>query len=127
KAFAGRTGEPLDLGATRQVMMADSVMMKALGIPLRLARDASSMPWRGPLSRPDHAANLVSRHAKRAITYLSIARAADRHALQAYARAKAELQDRLALMARGFSLRDDPAEMLALVKRSGGAMPVVAV
>ena len=81
--FAGRTGEPLDLGATRQVMMADSVMMKALGIPLRLARDVSSMPWRGPLSRPDHAANLVSRHAKRAITYLSIARAADRHALQA--------------------------------------------
>ncbi|WP_241338844.1 LWXIA domain-containing protein [Burkholderia cenocepacia] len=127
KAFAGRTGEPLDLGATRQVMMADSVMMKALGIPLRLARDASSMPWRGPLSRPDHAANLVSRHAKRAITYLSIARAADRHALQAYARAKAELQDRLALMARGFTLRDDPAEMLALVKRYGGAMPVVSV
>ncbi|AQQ23344.1 LWXIA domain-containing protein [Burkholderia cenocepacia] len=127
KAFAGRTGEPLDLGATRQVMMADSVMMKALGIPLRLARDVSSMPWRGPLSRPDHAANLVSRHAKRAITYLSIARAADRHALQAYARAKAELQDRLALMARGFTLRDDPAEMLALVKRYGGAMPVVSV
>ncbi|WP_175820743.1 LWXIA domain-containing protein [Burkholderia sp. BCC0419] len=127
KAFAGRTGEPLDLGTTRQVMMADSVMMKALGIPLRLARDASSMPWRGPLSRPDHAANVVSRHAKRAITYLSIARAADRHALQAYGRAKAEIQDRLALMARGFTLRDDPAEMLALVKRYGGAMPVVSV
>ncbi|KVL35610.1 LWXIA domain-containing protein [Burkholderia sp. MSMB1835] len=127
KAFAGRTGKPLDLGTTRQVMMADSVMMKALGIPLRLARDASSMPWRGPLSRPDHAANVVSRHAKRAITYLSIARAADRHALQAYARAKPEIQDRLALMARGFTLRDDPAEMLALVKRYGGAMPVVSV
>ncbi|WP_174994617.1 LWXIA domain-containing protein [Burkholderia arboris] len=127
KAFAGRTGEPLDLGTTRQVMMADSVMMKALGIPLRLARDASSMPWRGPLSRPDHAANVLSRHAKSAITYLSVARAADRRALQAYARAKVEIQDRIALMARGFTLRDNPDEMLALVKRYGGAMPVVSV
>ncbi|MCA3878837.1 MAG: LWXIA domain-containing protein, partial [Burkholderia sp.] len=127
KAFAGRTGKPLDLGTTRQVMMADSVMMKALGIPLRLARDASSMPWRGPLSRPDHAANVLSRHAKSAITYLSVARAADRRALQAYARAKVEIQDRIALMARGFTLRDDPDEMLALVKRYGGAMPVVSV
>ncbi|MPV70452.1 LWXIA domain-containing protein [Burkholderia sp. BE17] len=127
KAFAGRSGKPLDLGTKRQVMMADSVMMKALGIPLRLARDVSSMPWHGPLSRPDHAANVLSRHAKGAITYLSIARAADRHALQAYARAKAEIQDRIALMARGFTLRDNPDEMLALVKRYGGAMPVVSV
>ncbi|KML63534.1 peptidoglycan-binding protein [Burkholderia cepacia] len=127
KAFAGRSGKPLDLGANRQVMMADSVMMKALGLPLRLARDVSSMPWHGPLSRPDHAANVLSRHAKGAMTYLSIARAADRHALQAYARAKAEIQDRIALMARGFTLRDNPDEMLALVKRYGGAMPVVSV
>ncbi|WP_241295537.1 LWXIA domain-containing protein [Burkholderia stabilis] len=127
KAFAGRRGEPLDLGAKRQVVMADSVMMKALGIPLWLARDVSSMPWHGPLSRPDHARNVLSRHAKSAITYLSPARAADRRMLQAYARAKVEIQDRIALMARGFTLRDNPDEMLALVKRYGGAMPVVSI
>ncbi|WP_175903778.1 LWXIA domain-containing protein [Burkholderia seminalis] len=131
KAVAARRNQPdaggLALTDEPQTILADAPMLKALGIPLGLAREVSSMPSRGPVADPRGDHNRFVKWMQAYATRHSAARMIDKRAIQAFVRAPAEIQDRVAPMARAFNLRDDPALALRYIDQYGGAMPVVSI
>ena len=131
KAVTARKNQPdaggLALTDEPQTILADAPMLKALGIPIGLAREVSSMPSRGPVADPGGDHNRFVKWMQAYATRHSAARMIDKRAIQAFVRAPAEIQDRVALMARAFNLRDDPALAVRYVEQYGGAMPVVSI
>ncbi|MBN3753603.1 LWXIA domain-containing protein [Paraburkholderia sp. Tr-20389] len=120
EAFNARMGGPkgqrLIFTGGRQTIMSDAVMWKSLGNDLKVAREVStSSPRFLPVSR------------KSLGRKFGAATVADRRMIRYFVRHDAAIQDRIAPMARSFSLRDDPALMTAQIERYGGVMPMVSL
>ncbi|MEM5344663.1 LWXIA domain-containing protein [Paraburkholderia azotifigens] len=100
----------------RQTIMSDAVMWKSLGNDLKVAREVStSSPRFLPVPR------------KSLARQFGAATVADRRMVRYFVRHDPAIQDRIAPMARSFSLRDDPALMTAQIERYGGVMPMVSL
>ncbi|RQZ12857.1 LWXIA domain-containing protein [Burkholderia sp. Bp9031] len=131
KAVAARKRQPdaggLALNDEPQTILADAPMWKALGNRIGLAREVSSMPSRGPVADPAGDHNRFVKWMQAYATRHSAARMIDKRVIQAFVRAPAEIQDRVAPMARAFNLRDDPALAVRQIEQYGGAMPVVSI
>ncbi|GLU34090.1 LWXIA domain-containing protein [Trinickia caryophylli] len=123
-AYNGRkTGEGrLRFSGRAQTVMADFLEWKGLGNSGYVARDVTSTsPRFAPIPRK----TLLRIDGERIARHFGIATTADRRAIGAFVDSPWQVQRRVALMSRSFSLRDDPALMTQQVERFGGVTPVV--